>query len=161
MWVFISEKLHCPVQQQCHGQDDQEHLQSSRSYLWHNRMTSKASPPELLARLIQDLKAASVNNMNLDTVDSSSQTSKDMRDTDNNRHVTRRPSQRSKVAGKRLNFGSHSGKYDHKLNFTPQKICLFLLIYAKDNISLWPKSISRSSDSEFSEFSRKFVGHIF
>ena len=72
-------------------------------------MTSKASPPELLARLIQDLQAASVNNINLDTVDSSSQTSKDMRDTDNNRHVTRRPSQRSKVAGKRLNFGPHSG----------------------------------------------------
>ena len=72
--------------------------------------------PELLARLLQDLtrlgqQAASVNNMNLDTVDSSSLTSEDTRDSDNIRHLARRPSQRSKVAGKRLTSGPQSGKY--------------------------------------------------
>ena len=72
--------------------------------------------PELLARLLQDLtrlgqqQAASVNNMNLDTVDSSSLTSEDTRDSDNIRHAARRPSQRSKVAGKRLTSGPQSGK---------------------------------------------------
>ena len=99
-----------------------------KSELSLTQQNDKASPPELLARLIQDLQAASMNNMNLDMVDSSSRTSKDMRDSDNNRHATRRPSQRSKVAGKRLNFGPHSGKYDHKLNkteVTSVKLVLF------------------------------------
>ena len=71
--------------------------------------------PELLARLLQDLTMLGQqqdntrNNMNIDTLDTSSFTSEDTRDSDNIRHVRERVSQsRSKVSGKRLTLGSQS-----------------------------------------------------